>query len=100
MPGRTAALAKLTLPRLYAVTRRERLFTLLKERHRHHALIWVAGPPGAGKTSLIASYLTESKHRTLWYHVDSGDADLATFFTISPRRRKEPREGNPYGYRR
>lgn len=80
MPGQTAALAKLTLPRLYAVTRRERLFKLLKERHRHHALMWVAGPPGAGKTSLIASYLTESKHRTLWYHVDPGDADLATFF--------------------
>jgi len=42
--------------------------------------MWVAGPPGAGKTSLIASYLTESKHKTLWYHVDPGDADLATFF--------------------
>lgn len=80
MPGRTAALAKLTPPRLYNLTRRERLFKLLKERHRHHGLMWVAGPPGAGKTSLIASYLTESKHRTLWYHVDTGDADLATFF--------------------
>lgn len=80
MPGRTAALAKLTPPRLHSLTRRERLFKLLKEWHRHHGLIWVAGPPGAGKTSLIASYLTESKHRTLWYHVDSGDADLATFF--------------------
>ncbi len=80
MPGRAAALAKLTPPRLYAVKRRERLFTLLKEHHRHHALMWVAGPPGAGKTSLIASYLTESKHTTLWYHIDPGDADLATFF--------------------
>lgn len=80
MPGRAAALAKLTPPRLYAVTRRERLFTLLKEQCRHHPLIWVAGPPGAGKTSLIASYLVEQKRRTLWYHVDPGDADLATFF--------------------
>jgi len=80
MPGRVATLAKLTPPRLYAVTRRERLFKLLKERHRHHALIWVAGPPGAGKTSLVASYLAESKQRTLWYHMDLGDADLATFF--------------------
>lgn len=80
MPGRVATLAKLTPPRLYAVTRRERLFTLLKEHGRHHSLIWVAGPPGAGKTSLVASYLAESKQRTLWYHVDPGDADLATFF--------------------
>ena len=65
MPGRVATLAKLTPPRLYAVTRRERFFKLLKERHRHHALIWVAGPPGAGKASLVASYLAESKQRTL-----------------------------------
>lgn len=73
-------LAKLTPPRLHAVTRRERLFTLLKEHHRQHPLIWVTGPPGAGKTSLVASYLAERKQRTLWYHVDAGDADLATFF--------------------
>ncbi|WP_413935162.1 BTAD domain-containing putative transcriptional regulator [Nitrospira sp. BLG_1] len=79
MPHRTT-LAKLTPPRLYAITRRERLFTLLNKHHRHHKLIWVAGPPGAGKTSLIASYLAEHKTRTLWYHVDPGDADLATFF--------------------
>ncbi len=80
MPSRVATLAKLTLPRLYAVTRRERLFTRLTEECRRHPLIWVAGPPGAGKTSLIASYLVEQKPRTLWYHVDPGDADLATFF--------------------
>ncbi len=75
-----ATLAKLTPSRLYAVTRRERLFTLLDEHYRHYPLIWVAGPPGAGKTSLIASYLAEQKQCTLWYHVDPGDADLATFF--------------------
>lgn len=39
-----------------------------------------SGSPGAGKTALIASYLTEHKPRTLWYHIDPGDADLATFF--------------------
>lgn len=74
------ALAKLTPPRLYAIMRRERLFTLLDEYYRHYPLIWVAGPPGSGKTSLIASYLAEHKQRTLWYHVDPGDADLSTFF--------------------
>ncbi|WP_413935171.1 BTAD domain-containing putative transcriptional regulator [Nitrospira sp. BLG_1] len=80
MPGPATTLAKLTPPRLYAITRRERLFTLLNKHHRHHKLIWVAGPPGAGKTSLIATYLAEQRQRTLWYHIDPGDADLATFF--------------------
>lgn len=57
MPRRAAALAKLTLPRLHAVQRRERLFKVVKEQCRHHPLVWVVGPPGAGKTALIASYL-------------------------------------------
>lgn len=80
MPRRAAALAKLTPPRLYAITHRKRLFTLVDEKCRHHSLVWIAGPPGAGKTSLVASYLSEHKQRTLWYHIDPGDADLATFF--------------------
>jgi tetratricopeptide (TPR) repeat protein len=40
----------------------------------------VNGPPGAGKTTLVASYLTSRNLRALWYQVDSGDDDVATFF--------------------
>ncbi|TKB89888.1 MAG: hypothetical protein E8D40_14525, partial [Nitrospira sp.] len=70
----------MTAPRLHKVARRERLYSLLTERCQHHPLVWVAGPPGAGKTTLIASYLTEHKPRSLWYHLDPGDADVAAFF--------------------
>ncbi|MBI5409204.1 MAG: hypothetical protein HZA14_07550 [Nitrospirae bacterium] len=41
---------------------------------------WVSAPPGSGKTSLVASYLDHCKRRCLWYQVDEGDADIATFF--------------------
>jgi hypothetical protein len=67
MPGRAAALAKLPLSHLHAVRHRECLFEVVKEQCCHHPLVWVAGPPGASKTALIASYLTEHKQRTLWY---------------------------------
>jgi ATP/maltotriose-dependent transcriptional regulator MalT/DNA-binding SARP family transcriptional activator len=72
-------LAKLSRPRIYRVTPRERLFRLLDER-REHPVVWLSGAPGAGKTVLVASYLEARKLAAVWYHVDPGDADPATFF--------------------
>ena len=46
----------------------------------NYPLTWVAGPPGAGKTTLVASYLDTHKIPCLWYQVDGVDADIATFF--------------------
>lgn len=74
-----ATLAKLTRPRLYGAIPRARLFQLLDQR-RQHPLLWVTGPPGAGKTSLVANYITEREIPGIWYQVDAGDADPATFF--------------------
>src|SRR5437870_243710 len=89
------ALAKLSRPKLYRVAPRERLFTLMDER-RQHPIVWVAGPPGAGKTVLVATYLDARKVPGIWYQVDRGDADPATFFyylgqaaqQAAPRKRK------------
>ena len=77
--GRKAAYAKLSRPRLFNVAPRRRLFRLLDERMQH-PVVWVEGPPGAGKTALVASYLESRRYGVLWYQLDPGDSDPSTFF--------------------
>ena len=74
-----ARLAKLSRPKLYSAIPRVRLFQRL-DAMREHPAIWVCGPPGAGKTTLLASYVSEREIPGIWYQVDSGDGDPATFF--------------------
>src|SRR5882724_10105701 len=81
MPSkRRSPLAKLTRPRLHKAMARERLFSVLDEARTYKPAICVVGPPGAGKTTLIASWLDARGIKGIWYQVDPGDADLATFF--------------------
>ena len=49
-------LAKLTRPKLYGALPRPRLFALLDEA-ASRPVVWLCGAPGAGKTTLVASYL-------------------------------------------
>lgn len=79
MLEKQASLAKLTRPRLVGVAERARLFQLLDDRLAHPA-VWISGPPGAGKTTLVSGYAQVRKHPALWYQVDGSDADPATFF--------------------
>src|SRR5438552_17055824 len=74
----SAFLAKITRPGFTQVLRRERLFRRLDASRE--PLTWIAAPPGAGKTTLAASYLVERDLRHLWYQLDARDADPATFF--------------------
>src|SRR5919201_460203 len=80
MKPRRAALGKTTRPRLAGVLARQRLFAMLDERREASPVIWIAGPPGCGKTTLAASYLDHARIASLWYQLDEGDADPATFF--------------------
>ena len=71
--------AKTSPPILPGLFKRKRLFDLL-DRYRDRQAIWIQGLPGAGKTSLVTSYIKQHGLNPLWYQVDAGDDDPATFF--------------------
>jgi LuxR family maltose regulon positive regulatory protein len=87
---------KLTRPILTGVFARKRLFDLL-DRMRERPVIWISGPAGCGKTTLVGSYLEACKLPCLWYQLDEGDADLATFFYYLGQgaKRAAPRQRKP-----
>jgi ATP/maltotriose-dependent transcriptional regulator MalT/DNA-binding SARP family transcriptional activator len=77
--GRSVAFAKTTRPQLGAIVPRERLFQRM-DGAPGRTLVWISGLPGAGKTSLAASYVEARQRRCLWYEMDADDADVANFF--------------------
>jgi DNA-binding SARP family transcriptional activator len=78
MVRKEGALAKLSRPRLHDVLARTRLLSQL-DKAAARPVIWLAAQPGAGKTTLAASWLATRKRPGIWYQVDEGDADPASF---------------------
>jgi LuxR family maltose regulon positive regulatory protein len=79
MEPKSLSLAKISKPRLQRVLPRQRLFRQL-DQSREYPATWISGPGGSGKTTLISSYIDEHKLPCLWYQIDEGDSDIATFF--------------------
>jgi LuxR family maltose regulon positive regulatory protein len=77
--AQSVAFAKTTRPAIGSIVPRARLFARL-DGAPGRTVAWISGPPGAGKTSLAASYVEARHWRVLWYQVDADDADVATFF--------------------
>ncbi len=73
------SLAKVHNPEADNVVYRKRLFQTL-DLARKKRIVWITGLPGSGKTTLVASYLSAKRLFQGWYHLDSSDKDLATFF--------------------
>ena len=97
MKQQTTALAKVSRPILTGIFQRKRLFNVL-DRSRNHPVIWVSGPPGSGKTMLITNYIEARGLPCLWYQVDEGDQDPATFFYYlgHAARQASPASENPF----
>ncbi|HYD79878.1 MAG TPA: BTAD domain-containing putative transcriptional regulator [Paucimonas sp.] len=76
-----AKYAKLSPPRVHDALPRPRLYARIDALRAQHAVVWLASPPGAGKTTLAASYLRVSapSHFT-WFQIDKDDSDPAKFF--------------------
>ena len=80
MAALTPPFAKITRPVRGGNLPRTRLFRLIDQRGKRVPLLWICGPPGCGKTTLVSSYIEARKIPALWYRVDEGDDDLASFF--------------------
>jgi ABC-type cobalamin transport system ATPase subunit len=92
MTATPVSLAKLTRPRLHDTVQRERLFALLDELGRRPGL-WLTGPPGAGKTTLMASYLA-ARRLAGWVCRTSAGAMRRNGWRIWQARVRPPRIGS------
>lgn len=59
---------------------RRRLGARLDGLARRGGALWLCGPPGSGKTTLVGSWLEARKLPAAWLRVDESDDDPATFF--------------------
>ena len=72
-------IAKLVAPKARHIVRRTRVLSAIANALRSGAC-WIAAPAGYGKTIAITDYLQKTRAPYVWYRVDEGDQDVASFF--------------------
>jgi len=89
-------ISKISFPVFGGTFPRKRLFRVL-DRARKRPIVWISGPAGCGKTTLASTYLFDRKIPCLWYQIDEGDNDVASFFYYMglAARRAAPRKSKP-----
>lgn len=75
----TPRLVKISRPQVGQTYPRNRLYQRL-DTACERPVVWISGPAGSGKTTLVSSYIEARRPNQLWYQVDEGDADVASFF--------------------
>lgn len=91
---RPRRLSKLSPPRLStSVFPRSRLHGQIRQALQDGAALWIHGPAGAGKTTLVAGYLEAEHCPAIWYQIDAADAESATFFRHAGMTLTEPDAG-------
>ncbi len=68
---------KITIPLDDHLIKRPRLLEKLEKCAK--PFCWITAKPGAGKTSLVASWVRGYKKNVLWYNIDDTDANLDNF---------------------
>ena len=76
---RSRAAARRTPARARQIVRRARVVKAVDHALRN-GICWLAAPAGYGKTTAMLDYLQKKPTTHLWYRVDEGDQDVASFF--------------------
>jgi ATP/maltotriose-dependent transcriptional regulator MalT/DNA-binding SARP family transcriptional activator len=96
MKQHQGTISKISQPRLSTVLDRTRLFHRI-DKLRENSAVWICGSPGAGKTTLAASYINYHKIPSIWYQMDSADGEAAGFFYYMTQAASNILDGKPHG---
>ncbi len=77
--ARVAPPPKLVAPPGSRIVLRTRVVSAV-DRALRGGICWIAAPAGYGKTSAVLDYLRRKRTRVIWYRIDEGDQDIASFF--------------------